>query len=90
MLKVFGKFTINLRGINISAGAVSDSLRRSGQLCTLWPIFQLPEKICPVCSEFDQYSMIKSRKVVEISLVKIYNERQRHEEKMYKMKADLK
>ena len=48
------------------------------------------EKICPVCSEFDQYSMIKSRKVVEISLVKIYNERQRHEEKMYKMKADLK
>ena len=33
--------------------------------------------------------MIKSRKVVEISLVKIYNERQRHEEKMYKMKADL-
>ena len=47
-------------------------------------------EICPVCSEFDQYNMIKSRKVVEIALVKIYNERQRHEEKMYKMKADLK
>lgn len=44
MLKVFGKFTLNLRGINISAGAVSDSLRKSGQLCILQPIFQLPEK----------------------------------------------
>jgi hypothetical protein len=52
--------------------------------------FGSSREICPVCSEFDQYSMIKSRKVVEISLVKIYNERQRHEEKMYKMKADLK
>ncbi len=48
------------------------------------------QKYCFVCSEFNQYNEIISRKVVEISLVKIYNERQRHEEKMYKMKADLK
>ena len=48
------------------------------------------QKYCFVCSEFNQYNEIISRKVVEISLVKIYNERQRDEEKMYKMKADLK
>ena len=41
-------------------------------------------------SEFDQYNKIKSRKVVEISLLKIYNGRQKHEGKIHKLKADLK